>query len=125
MGFQEHRPRHLLAPCGSGLDAVIRKDVSNGPAPDFVSEVTHRTHDAGVPPPGVIGGHAHNQRLDLCARAWSSWSTTLPESPLPGYQLAVPAKQRVGGDDWVQLREGLATDRVGPACQQSTLGVGE
>ena len=66
---------------------------------DLVSEADELAVDASVSPRWVLGGEAQDQPAKLDGRWWSTGRPAWQMGPMPGDASAVPAQQRVGGDD--------------------------
>jgi len=82
-----------------GVDVVVAWDLLYGCLADLVPEADEFPVDASVSPRRVLGGQAHDQSAKPDGRWWSTGTPTWRMGPMPGNASAVPAQQRVGGDD--------------------------
>jgi hypothetical protein len=66
-----------------------------------MAQILQRSLDPRVAPPGILGGHPHNQGRDLLHDPGTAWPLRR-ERPLPGDELAMPPQDCVerheGGD---------------------------
>ena len=104
MGLEELVPRRSLAPLGSGIDAVVFKDVADRGASNSMAHIPERSLDSRVAPSGILSCHADDQLGDDLHDPRSAGGMTLVR-PLLSNQLPVPSKDGVGSDERRNLGE--------------------
>ena len=109
MGLEELAPRRSLAPLGSGIDAVVFKDVADRGASNSMAHIPERSLDSRVAPARVLLRHADDQLGDDLHDPRSAGGMTLVR-PLLGNQLPVPSKGGVGSDERRNLGESPSAD---------------
>ena len=105
-------PCRLLRSFGRRLDPVALEDTSDRCLADVVTEVGQRSLDPLVAPGAVLGGHPNRKTPDAASYARPSGATTSAAVVLPGDELSVPTKNRVGRHDAATCRQQLAPKRL-------------
>jgi hypothetical protein len=85
---------------GCGVDAVLLEDVPYGGGGDLDAEGREFAVDAPLAPGAVLVGEPEHQDADGAHGARATWALGAGGSGVASaQQVAVPAQQRVGGDD--------------------------
>jgi hypothetical protein len=105
------------------FDAVFLKNVAHRLIANGMPQIAYFTGDPVVTPFGILPGHAQDQPTDLVRDRGPAnrLLSTLRVVPLLRHQLAVPAQDRVGGDDGGQFEQCFAADPFGFDRQASTI----
>src|SRR5262245_25379931 len=99
MSGQERLPGCLRAALGGGLDAEVFEDSLDGVAGDFVAEALQPAAESRVAPSGVLVRHADHEGGDVRLGAGATGDSLLRAGVVLGNEPAVPAEDRVRGDD--------------------------
>ena len=125
MSGQERLPGRLRAALGCGLDAVILEDRFDCVAGDFVAEALQPAADSRVAPSGVLVRHADHERGDVRLGAGATGASLLRAGVFLGDEAAVPAEDRVRGDDARDGPEATPTEGLSLHRQAAPLIVSE
>ena len=111
MGGNEILPGGILAPLGSGLDAISAKDVAHRLIGNGVAEIGQGSHDAVVSPAGVLSGEAHNEGFQFRRDAGPAWSgAEFGAVKFAGNEPPVPGEEGIGFADTGDLLKCSATE---------------
>jgi hypothetical protein len=109
----------------SGLDAALTQDALDGIATQLVADVAERAANARVAPARVLGRQLNDQALDQLHGRRATWISSGTAVVLLRDELAVPAQDRVGRDDAVDLVQHLAAEHLALPCEPTSLSIRE
>ena len=92
------------------VDSVLCQDSFDGTSTNGVSQIRERALDSRVAPSRVVSRHLEDEALGLPNNPRSSWAALLAPIVLLRDEVSVPAKKRVGRDDYGDLAEPTPSD---------------
>ena len=100
------------------------QDIGNGLVTDLVTQVTQRTHDAGISPTSVLASHLEDQFLNgfICMRT-AGGRALVRTVELFGNQSAVPAQDGFGTNDLRHFLKSLPAESFAELSQGNPVGV--
>jgi len=102
---------HRIPRCGTG-SISLRTKMRAGQARDLETESLESAKNSGVAPSWVLGGHLHNQLLDLRVGPRTTGLASL-RGVFRGDPLAIPSEQGLRRDDGIELAENFPTENFG------------
>src|SRR5215468_3907512 len=123
MRLQERLPARR--PLARGIDSILRQDSFDRVSSDGESEIGERALDPRVAPSRIVACHLEDQCLDLAGDSGPARAAPCAPVVLLGNELAVPAEQRIWGDNRRELAEPRSSERLCPSGEAPTLRIRE
>jgi len=107
------------------IDSVLREDSLDRAPSDEESEIRKSAPDSRVAPARVVDRHFEDPFLDLAGNARATRAASRAPVVLLSHKLAVPAQQRIRGDDRRALVQPGSSQWLGLSREPATLGIRE